>query len=273
MCKKAFLKAVQVVLILAIILAMMSALSFAIPAVFAEDVSGGSGNETEMIEPSAEDDGEPEKDLEEQPEEKLALFDIGMDFPVMYSANDVAVINQIIADTGLGYTQDAPEEWDFATWNEDDEARVTALNLNGLGLTGTLSTNGLDALTLINCTNNDLEQIDTTGCLELMTVNCGNNIGMWKFTNPVGRYVYIESNGPTANNDSFNYIAYITKVITNNKSTHTIDISCHIEAKPGYFLTRVSRSYKVGGSSSFIFKNVYDLNVSVGEYPYYNDRH
>ena len=87
------------------------------------------------------------------------LADIPIVFSVgelpLYCGMDVYYINRIIAEQGLDYEQDAPETWDFVTWsNGGAEKRAVGLNLNDMGLTGTLKTTGLDALKSLNCADN-----------------------------------------------------------------------------------------------------------------------
>lgn len=68
-----------------------------------------------------------------------------------------------------------PEDLDSEryVWNED--GRLTGLFLQDCYLRGTLSLNGLDALKKLNCSFNQLEELDTSGCPALKTLWCSAN--------------------------------------------------------------------------------------------------
>ena len=105
--------------------------------------------------------------------------------PGDYNTGDIAVINNIIATNGLGWTPDAiadgdviPADWTGVTWSGnpgDTNRRIVELYLYNEGLTGALDVSGLDALEELNCNYNNLTALDVSGLTNLVNLYCNGN--------------------------------------------------------------------------------------------------
>jgi len=101
-----------------------------------------------------------------------------------YNTGDIAVINAIINNNGLGWTVQIPADgsavdasWTGVTWSADaTNKRITALALSNVGLNGTLDVSGLAALERLNCNLNSLTgTLDVSGLTALWDLDCANN--------------------------------------------------------------------------------------------------
>ena len=98
-----------------------------------------------------------------------------------YSAGDVAVINAIIDNNGLGWTKDAPDSWptsgaQYVVWSSvATDKRITRLYINNCGLTGALDVSGLTSLAELYCSSNNLDTLDVSGLTGLADLRCSNN--------------------------------------------------------------------------------------------------
>jgi len=97
-----------------------------------------------------------------------------------YDPYAVQVINNLIANNGLNATPNAPETWEFATWNDETPKKIIELQLNvpggGVGyMNGVASFAELTALQILNCNWGYLTKIDVTNCTQLKTLSCKDN--------------------------------------------------------------------------------------------------
>ena len=92
-----------------------------------------------------------------------------------YNPADVAVINALIVKNGLKAAQNAPETWEFATWNNSNPKNITKLNLNNRFLYGEASFAGLTQLKELTCNRNKLTKLDVTKCPQLFWLECKKN--------------------------------------------------------------------------------------------------
>ncbi|MCL2074805.1 MAG: hypothetical protein FWH18_12875, partial [Marinilabiliaceae bacterium] len=101
-----------------------------------------------------------------------------------YDPTNVAVINALITNNGLNATPDAPEIWNFATWNDETPRQITQLSLGIKNLTGAVSFAGLNALTELYCYDNNLSELDVSNNIALTILECGvNNLSELDVTN------------------------------------------------------------------------------------------
>ena len=91
--------------------------------------------------------------------------------PVVYDPDDVAVINNIISNNGLGWTYDDPGSWMYVDWSADimqPTQRIIRINLYGEDLTGTLDVEDLDELEELNCGYNSITGLALPGNLKVL---------------------------------------------------------------------------------------------------------
>ena len=92
-----------------------------------------------------------------------------------YDPLAVQRINDLIVNNGLQATPNAPETWEFATWNDETPKQLTEFRLTYGNLTGAASFVGLRTLQKLNVYWNSLEKIDLTNCTQLQMLNCEFN--------------------------------------------------------------------------------------------------
>ena len=103
--------------------------------------------------------------------------------PGDYNAGDIAVINNIISNNGLGWTSASPADgsyvpadWWGVTWSSDvTNKRISGLDFDSYYLTGSLDLRGLTALEDLNCYYNNLTSLDLSGLTALEKLNCARN--------------------------------------------------------------------------------------------------
>ena len=83
---------------------------------------------------------------------------------VTISDDQVWLNNFLAANPGLSTS--------IATWTD---GRITKIDVEKLGLTGTLDVSALSALEDLYCTGNQLEALDVSGCTDLLGLFCNNN--------------------------------------------------------------------------------------------------
>ena len=102
----------------------------------------------------------------------------------IYSASDVAAINDIIISNNLEWDVAVAESGIPESWNEgiiwDDgaggEKRVVCLIINFKELTGSLDVSALEMLEELHCNNNNLTFINASGLAMLLEMHCNDNI-------------------------------------------------------------------------------------------------
>ena len=95
----------------------------------------------------------------------------------IYDPLAVQRINDLIANNGLQATPDAPETWEFAAWNDEEQKHLIRLHLTERGIIGAVSFAGLETLHTLICSGNSLSRLDLTDCLQLKWLACsGNNL-------------------------------------------------------------------------------------------------
>ena len=101
----------------------------------------------------------------------------------LYNPGDIAVINALIAATGLGWNPTLPADgswvhasWTGVTWSADAvNKRIIRLDVHTKFLTGSADVSGLTALVELRCHNNvNLNTLDVSGCTALQTLTCWN---------------------------------------------------------------------------------------------------
>lgn len=94
-----------------------------------------------------------------------------------YDLNDVAIINNIIEDTGMAYQTNRPDQWDFVVWKEKDNVkRATELQLSNKGMTGALDITGLTELVVLDCSHNQLTALIGFDIPNMHVFNCSYNL-------------------------------------------------------------------------------------------------
>jgi hypothetical protein len=97
-----------------------------------------------------------------------------------YDTYAVQVINNLIANNGLQATPNAPETWEFATWNYELPKQIIKLNFYGLyypiPLSGDVSFADFTALTNFFCVDNEITKLDLSNCTALQHLSCSRNI-------------------------------------------------------------------------------------------------
>ena len=101
---------------------------------------------------------------------------------MLYNKDDIATINNMIAQNGLGITKWTdgnipPAEWEYIVyWNNDSNGhRVDRLLVGHMGLHGSLDVTSLSALTELNCRRNQLTSLHLSGLANLLIMDCGAN--------------------------------------------------------------------------------------------------
>jgi len=88
-----------------------------------------------------------------------------------YDPYAVQVINNLIANNGLNAIPNAPETWEFATWNNENPKQIVELHLSahhtGVRMKGNASFAGLTTLQKLGIMYNELDKIDVTNCIQL----------------------------------------------------------------------------------------------------------
>ena len=100
-----------------------------------------------------------------------------------FNTGDIAVINAIIDNNGLGWTKDnvadgdtIPVDWTGVIWSADNtNKRITSLNIGNKNLTGTLDVSGLSALTDLACNDNQLTALNISANASLKILHCYEN--------------------------------------------------------------------------------------------------
>ena len=93
-----------------------------------------------------------------------------------YDPYAVQVINNLIANNGLQAIPDAPETWEFATWNDEMPKQILELDLSLKNLKGFASFAELTTLERLICINNtNITEIDVTNCISLKRLACYGN--------------------------------------------------------------------------------------------------
>ena len=96
-------------------------------------------------------------------------------FAQTYDQLAVQRINDMIINNELQATPNAPETWNFATWNNSNPKQIERLSLNHRNLTGEVSFAGLNNLNYLGCEKNNLTKIDVTNCTGLKQIWCSGN--------------------------------------------------------------------------------------------------
>ena len=97
-----------------------------------------------------------------------------------YHAGDIAVINDIIANNGLDWTEADPADGSYVpadwssvvVWNTATPRRITRLDIVGKNLTGVLDVTGLTSLETLWCFANNLTTLDVSNCTALEELRC-----------------------------------------------------------------------------------------------------
>ncbi len=94
-----------------------------------------------------------------------------------YYAPDVALVNALIANNGLGAGADDPDNWGwFSQWgNYDDVWHLQALHLDGSGLTGAVDVSGCATLNELYVSTNQITSLDVGGCTNLAIIRINEN--------------------------------------------------------------------------------------------------
>ena len=104
--------------------------------------------------------------------------------PGTYNAGDVAVINNLIANNGLGITpapadgSSVPGDWSSPVkWTSDAmDKRIDTLYINSRGLTGEVDLTGLAGLRILDCYSNPLmTSLDVSGLTDLEYLDTNNS--------------------------------------------------------------------------------------------------
>jgi len=125
----------------------------------------------------------------------------GYQHEIIYSPNDIAVINAIITNNGLNATianpadgSFVPADWTFASWSPPtSHRRISELHLGSQSLTGNLDVRGLNSLVGLVASNNQLTSVNVTGLPALISLDVRYN-NMTSTANVIGY-----SNPPTTN--------------------------------------------------------------------------
>lgn len=101
-----------------------------------------------------------------------------------FNTADIEAMNAIItAHPELGWTLDAvvdddvvPADWTGTTWSSAaTNKRIARLDISNKNLTGILTVSGLSALTILDCSDNQLVGLDVSALSSLRTLYCQNN--------------------------------------------------------------------------------------------------
>jgi len=104
----------------------------------------------------------------------FAITAINMANAQTYDPYAVQVINNLIANNGLNATPNAPETWEFATWNDEIPKKILKLyfGLGGMSMTGDASFVGLTTLQALTWGYGYLTKLDVTNCAQLQILSC-----------------------------------------------------------------------------------------------------
>ncbi len=92
-----------------------------------------------------------------------------------YDPNDVAAINNLLAEGGWGYNTDDPANWDFVKWN--DAGRAVEMKHSFKRSWSFLNVSGLTALEKLDLSGSYLVSITVSGLTSLKSLNCsGSNV-------------------------------------------------------------------------------------------------
>jgi Leucine-rich repeat (LRR) protein len=115
----------------------------------------------------------------------VMLAFIGLSFSAIaqtYNTGDIAVINTIIDDNGLGWTKAptdgslVPADWTGVKWDAATTSkRIIELNIYNENLSGTLNVSGLSNLEKLDCGNNNLTALNASGLSNLEILDCRIN--------------------------------------------------------------------------------------------------
>jgi len=92
-----------------------------------------------------------------------------------YDPLAVQCINNLITNNGLIATPNAPETWNFAVWNDEIPKQIIALYLENKNLTGAAFFTGLTKLNYLNCSYNDLTELNITNNPAMEYLECAFN--------------------------------------------------------------------------------------------------
>jgi hypothetical protein len=115
--------------------------------------------------------------------------------PIIYNPDDIAVINKLIANNGLGWTATFPADgtvvdpsWSpGVTWSSvATNKRIVSINFSATTLSGAVNLSPLDELEWLNCSGKNItslevtnvgsfEYLDASNCTLLKTLICNNN--------------------------------------------------------------------------------------------------
>lgn len=132
-----------------------------------------------------------------------ALFTLCMLLPYPQAAavtlsaapHDLEKIDRLIEANGLAYPTSSADGfrldmWGFAQWNAGQPERVVRLQLDDMGLRGTLDVSGMDALQHLSCSDNEINTIDLSGLYDLTVFQCVN-APLLSLTTPQGTRLWI----------------------------------------------------------------------------------
>lgn len=151
----------------------------------------------------------------------------------IYNADDIAVINNLIDNGSLNFTEwttgfsdPPPDDWNVEWSVTELNRRIIALNMDGVVLNGTLTLSGLDELERLICNwNNDLTNLELSNLTKLNSLNLSSNnkLNSVNFYNlPSLRAIEVTNNESLAELDlsalvSLESVAIIDTPITNLK--------------------------------------------------------
>jgi hypothetical protein len=100
----------------------------------------------------------------------------------LYDPADITVINNIIKNNGLKWTEAdpadgsyVPADWDVAWSAAATDKRIIYLDISSKGLTGSLDVSGLGNLIYLHCYSNSLTGLNVSGLGNLIYLHCENN--------------------------------------------------------------------------------------------------
>ena len=103
-----------------------------------------------------------------------APYNVTVKVAIPKNAADVAALNKIIKEqNALGAKVSTDLDDESYTW--DENGRLTEIDWWYSGLQGTLSIDGLTALTDLDCSDNQLSSLDVSNCTALTCLECSDN--------------------------------------------------------------------------------------------------
>ncbi|MDE6024921.1 MAG: Ig-like domain-containing protein [Lachnospiraceae bacterium] len=103
-----------------------------------------------------------------------ATYNVTVKAVIPKNAADVAALNKIIKEQiALGAKVSTDLDDESYTW--DENGRLTEIDWWYSGLQGTLSIDGLTALTDLDCSDNQLSSLDVSNCTALTCLYCSDN--------------------------------------------------------------------------------------------------